>query len=45
LKNVYGKLGKKLGKIPNFCSGIHEEIDTYKNECTQMGALKMQDEQ
>ena len=26
LQNVYGKLGKKLSKSPNFCSGIREEL-------------------
>jgi hypothetical protein len=43
LQNVYGKLGKTLSQKPQFLQRNSRGIDAHKNECAQVGALKMHD--
>jgi hypothetical protein len=43
LQNVDGKLGKKLSQKPQFLQWNSQGIDPHKNECVEVGTLKMHD--
>jgi hypothetical protein len=32
-------IGENVGKSPDLCSEIHEEIEVHKNECVQVGMM------